>query len=87
MSGGSPVPAVRQRLPVRARREAILNAASQLFARYGHAAVSVDMVAEASGSSPALIHHYFGTKQNLVEQTLRRAAEVASIDVVFDLRC
>jgi AcrR family transcriptional regulator len=75
MSGGSQVPAVRQRLPVRARREAILNAASQLFARYGLAAVSVDMVAEASGSSPALIHHYFGTKHNLVEQTLRRAAD------------
>jgi AcrR family transcriptional regulator len=46
-------------------REAILDAARQVFARQGYQGATIRGVAELAGVDPALVHHYFGTKQGL----------------------
>lgn len=46
-------------------RAAILAAARGLFAAHGFAGTSVRAVATAAGVDAALVHHYFGTKDDL----------------------
>jgi len=46
-------------------REAILDAARRAFAEQGYQQATVRGVAELAGVDPALVHHYFGTKQEL----------------------
>lgn len=46
-------------------RAAILDAARTLFAASGHAGTSVRAVAASAAVDPALVHHYFGTKDDL----------------------
>ncbi len=46
-------------------RAEILAAARAAFARGGMAGTTVRSIAEAAGVDPALVHHYFGTKQQL----------------------
>src|SRR3954470_4130791 len=46
-------------------RAAILSVARALFAANGYAGTSVRAVAAAAGADAALVHHYFGTKDDL----------------------
>jgi AcrR family transcriptional regulator len=46
-------------------REAILDAARRTFAEQGYQQATIRGVAEQAGVDPALVHHYFGTKQDL----------------------
>ena len=46
-------------------REAILDAARRAFAEQGYQHATIREVAELAGVDPALVHHYFGTKQGL----------------------
>jgi AcrR family transcriptional regulator len=46
-------------------REAILEAARRAFAEQGYQRATIRGVAELAGVDPALVHHYFGTKQEL----------------------
>lgn len=46
-------------------RAAVLAAARELFAEQGYAGTSVRAVAAAAGVDPSLVHHYFGTKEDL----------------------
>src|SRR3954447_7067397 len=46
-------------------RAAILSGARTLFAAHGYAGTSVRAVAAAAGVDAALVHHYFGTKDDL----------------------
>lgn len=46
-------------------RAAILAAARELFAAHGFAGTSMRAVASAAGVDAALVHHYFGTKDDL----------------------
>ena len=46
-------------------REAILDAARRAFAEYGYQHATIRGVADLAGVDPALVHHYFGTKQDL----------------------
>lgn len=46
-------------------REAILTAARARFAQRGFDKTSIRAVAADAGVDPALVHHYFGTKQQL----------------------
>jgi AcrR family transcriptional regulator len=46
-------------------REAILGAARRAFAERGYQQATIREVAGMAGVDPALVHHYFGTKQNL----------------------
>jgi AcrR family transcriptional regulator len=46
-------------------REAILVAARNAFAERGYDRASIRQIAASAGVDPALIHHYFGTKEKL----------------------
>ncbi|WP_431895143.1 TetR family transcriptional regulator [Micromonospora haikouensis] len=46
-------------------REAILDAARAAFAQRGFDAASIRSIAAAAGVDPALVHHYFGGKDQL----------------------
>ena len=46
-------------------REAILEAAKESFAASGYDATTIRGVAREAGVDPALVHHFFGTKQEL----------------------
>jgi AcrR family transcriptional regulator len=46
-------------------RERILASARELFAQNGIDKTSIRAVAAAAGVDPALVHHYYGTKQRL----------------------
>ncbi len=47
------------------KKEKILAAAQELFARYGYAGTTMKMVAEKAGVASGLVFHYFDTKENL----------------------
>lgn len=51
---------------------ALLAAADHLFGQKGPDAVSVRDIAMAAGLTPALIHRYFGSKDELIRQVLRQ---------------
>ncbi|MEU6562038.1 TetR family transcriptional regulator [Nocardia nova] len=51
-------------------REAILGAARSRFAEVGFDKASIRSIAGAAGVDPALVHHYFGTKQRLFSAAL-----------------
>lgn len=46
-------------------RERILTSARELFAQNGIDKTSIRAIAAAAGVDPALVHHYYGTKQQL----------------------
>jgi AcrR family transcriptional regulator len=46
-------------------REAILRAARGLFAEKGYDRASVRAIARTAGVDPALVHHFYGTKEGL----------------------
>lgn len=52
-------------------REAILGAARRAFAEHGYQHATVRGVADLAGVDPALVHHYFGTKQELFVAAVR----------------
>jgi len=51
----------------------IIAAARQLFAERDLLAVSVRDVAKAAGVTHGLVHHYFGTKEQLIAEVLKSA--------------
>ena len=57
------------------RRQAILDAARQQFAEKGFAAASVRAIARQADVDPALVHHYFGSKEQVF---------VAAMELPFD---
>ncbi|WBB67316.1 TetR family transcriptional regulator [Micromonospora sp. WMMD812] len=52
-------------------REAILGAARAAFAERGFDAASIRAIAAAAGVDPALVHHYFGSKDQLFLAAMR----------------
>ena len=51
-------------------REAILAAARQQFAERGYESATIRGIAAAAGVDPALVHHYFGTKDLLFAEAM-----------------
>src|SRR5690349_24694620 len=51
-------------------REAILTAAKQAFAARGYDKASIRQIASGAEVDPALVHHYFGSKEKLFLATL-----------------
>ncbi len=61
----------------RARREALLAAASRLFNRKGVDAASLEEIASQAGTTKRAVLHHFGDKQHLVEAAYRRGLELS----------
>lgn len=57
-------------------REALLDAAEQLFAEKGFHGVTVRAIARQAGADPALVAYYFGGKQELFDSVLMRRAAI-----------
>ncbi|MFI7318349.1 TetR family transcriptional regulator [Streptomyces venezuelae] len=53
-----------------ATRDQILRAARAEFSENGYAKTSVRGIAKAAGVDPALVHHYFGTKEQVFEAAI-----------------
>ncbi|MEU9743721.1 TetR family transcriptional regulator [Micromonospora chersina] len=60
-------------------REAILTAAREAFADRGFDAASIRAIATAAGVDPALVHHYFGTKEELFRATVAIPVDPAEL--------
>lgn len=56
-------------------RDKILEVAQTRFAENGYAATSVRQIAEAADVNPAMIHYYFGSKEDLLRAALETALE------------
>ena len=67
------VSAPARRLRRAERREQLLAAATQAFARTGFAATSLDDIAEAAGISRVLLYRHFDSKTDLYRAVLDRA--------------
>jgi AcrR family transcriptional regulator len=52
-------------------REAILDAARSRFARHGYDGATIRAIAADAGVDPALVHHFFGTKEKLFVAAIR----------------
>ncbi|MET4577286.1 TetR/AcrR family transcriptional regulator [Ottowia thiooxydans] len=65
-----------------ATREAILRAATKVFAKYGYAGGSVEKISSAAKSVDRMIYYYFGSKEGLfiavLEDIYRRMDEAES---------
>lgn len=76
----------REREPSVAR-EAILNAAEEIFARDGFDGARVDAIADGSGYNKALIFHYFGDKLGLYREIVcmrRDESELQRTRMILD---
>jgi len=60
-------------------RQAILAAARTAFAERGFDAASIRGIATAAGVDPALVHHYFGTKEELFRATMEVPIDPAQL--------
>jgi len=61
----------------RSTRERILEAACDLIAAQGIDDVRIARVATRAGASTALVHHYFSTREELLEEALIHSFERA----------
>lgn len=52
-------------------REAILDAARERFAAYGYEGATIRGIAADAGVDPALVHHFYGTKEKLFVAAMR----------------
>jgi TetR/AcrR family transcriptional regulator len=59
-------------------RQAILDAAERLFAEHGYAATSMQAIGAAAGLARATPAYFFGSKDALYEQVLRRVHDARS---------
>jgi TetR/AcrR family transcriptional regulator, repressor for neighboring sulfatase len=66
-------------------RNEILRAARELFAEKPIPAVSVREIAAAAGVDHALVHRYFGTREEMVAEILRREIAAVTTAVPADL--
>lgn len=65
-------------------RDRILASARELFARNGVDKTSIRAIAAGAGVDPALVHHYYGTKQQLFAAAIE--APIDPMDVLRPLR-
>lgn len=59
-------------------KEAILNAAEELFAEHGYSATRVDAIASMSGYNKSLIYQYFKDKLGLYINVIKRADQLGN---------
>ena len=79
MSKSAPV---RTRLTADARREQIIEAAREVFARSGRAGARTRDLAEAAGINEALLYRHFDSKEDLYEAAVAAPLEQAVATLV-----
>lgn len=77
-SSPSPSPLLRARS---SRREQLLTAATQLFARRGYGAVTMEEIGSAAGIAGPSIYNHFNSKTDLLAAALRRGSEWLHLDL------
>jgi AcrR family transcriptional regulator len=60
-------------------RQKILTSAREAFAERGYDQASIRMIAASAGVDPALVHHYFGTKDQLFLATIEIPMDPADL--------
>lgn len=55
------------------RRDAILDAAEKLFVKRGYAAIAISEISTEANVTKSLIHHHFGSKQELWQAVKKRS--------------
>ena len=87
MSGKPARPGVRESAAI-ATRDAILRAATRVFAKHGFAGGRIEMISTAAKSHDRMIYYYYGSKEALfiavIEDTYRRfneAEQALALDV------
>jgi AcrR family transcriptional regulator len=71
----------RTRLDPDDRRAEIAAAAKDVFLRIGYSATTFRLIAEAAGSSEALLHRYFGSKEEVFEASVLAPLERLMLDL------
>ncbi|HSW15361.1 MAG TPA: TetR/AcrR family transcriptional regulator [Solimonas sp.] len=67
-----PAPATRRG---ELRREALLDAARDIFLEHGYASASIDEVVQRTGGSKASVYQYFGSKEGLFGEMIARQCQ------------
>lgn len=68
------------------RRKALVDATLRAVGDHGSLSVTMSEIARHAGVSPALAHHYFGSKEQLVIETIRSLLRQLRADAVAELR-
>jgi TetR/AcrR family transcriptional repressor of bet genes len=68
------------------RRKALVDATLRAVGDHGSLTVTMSQIAAHAGVSPALAHHYFGSKEQLVIETIRSLLRQLRQDAVAALR-
>jgi TetR/AcrR family transcriptional repressor of bet genes len=68
------------------RRKALVDAALRVIGDHGSLAVTMSEIARQAGVSPALAHHYFGSKEQLLIETVRSLLKRLHNDAVTALK-
>ncbi|MEX2740441.1 transcriptional regulator BetI [Rhizobium mongolense] len=68
------------------RRKALVDAALRAIADHGSLSVTMSDIARQAGVSPALAHHYFGSKEQLLVETVRSLLRQLRDDTVTALK-
>lgn len=68
------------------RRKALVDAALRAIGHHGSLAVTMSEIAREAGVSPALAHHYFGSKDQLLIATIRNLLQALRRDAAEALR-
>src|SRR5215471_1467355 len=81
---GPPPARPRQRRSPAAQRQALLQAASDVFLERGYANASIDAIVERAGGSKATVYALFGNKEGLLTALVAQSAEslAASVDAL-----
>jgi AcrR family transcriptional regulator len=66
-------------------RDALLDAAEQLFSSRGYAAVGIREIAETAHANLAAIKYHFGSKSELYLETVRRTMSRGEAEAVWDV--
>jgi len=68
------------------RRKALVDAALRVIGDHGSLSVTMSDIAREAGVSPALAHHYFGSKEHLLLETVRSLLRQLKDDAVAALK-
>lgn len=68
------------------RRKALVDATLRAVGDHGSLTVTMSEIARHAGVSPALAHHYFGSKEQLVIETIRSLLRTLRADAVMALQ-